>query len=241
MPGGSGIELIRHAAKTCPACEVMVISVFGDEQHVVASIEAGATGYLLRTAWRSTCPSNCARCARAAAPSARHRARRLLQRLTPPVQSAPQPPYALAGTAPRGPDPDEEVVALSEQESRVLHLAAKGFTFDEIAQFMQVSPHTVMTYVKRVYRKLHVRSKVEAIYEAPPTRLATGLEAGVIAAAPERGTLLGHERRLTSQPRPAPRLKPGERKLQILQAVAAMLEQPGGEQSPRYSLPPSWI
>ena len=61
---------------------------------------------------------------------------------------------------------DEEVVALSEQESRVLHLAAKGFTFDEIAQFMQVSPHTVMTYVKRVYRKLHVRSKVEAIYEA---------------------------------------------------------------------------
>ena len=48
----------------------------------------------------------------------------------------------------------------------MLHLAAKGFTFDEIAQFMQVSPHTVMTYVKRVYRKLHVRSKVEAIYEA---------------------------------------------------------------------------
>jgi DNA-binding NarL/FixJ family response regulator len=48
----------------------------------------------------------------------------------------------------------------------VLHLAAKGFTFDEIAQFLQVSPHTVMTYVKRIYRKLQVRSKVEAIYEA---------------------------------------------------------------------------
>ena len=61
---------------------------------------------------------------------------------------------------------DEDAVALSEQESRVLQLAAKGFTFDEIAQFLQVSPHTVTTYVKRVYRKLHVRSKTEAIYEA---------------------------------------------------------------------------
>ena len=42
----------------------------------------------------------------------------------------------------------------------------KSNTFDEIAQFMNVSPHTIMTYVKRTYRKLQVRSKVEAIYEA---------------------------------------------------------------------------
>jgi DNA-binding NarL/FixJ family response regulator len=83
-------------------------------------------------------------------------------RLAPGAQASTGPsPEAMAAAM-----ADEEVVALSEQESRVLHLAAKGFTFDEIAQFMQVSPHTVMTYVKRVYRKLHVRSKVEAIYEA---------------------------------------------------------------------------
>lgn len=162
LPGGSGIELIRHAAKTCPACEVMVISVFGDEQHVVASIEAGATGYLLKDSLALDLPEQLRSLRAGGSPISPVIARRLLQRLTPPVQSA----SAFAGTAPRGPDPDEEVVALSEQESRVLHLAAKGFTFDEIAQFMQVSPHTVMTYVKRVYRKLHVRSKVEAIYEA---------------------------------------------------------------------------
>ncbi len=166
LPGGSGIELIRHAAKTCPACEVMVISVFGDEQHVVASIEAGATGYLLKDSLALDLPEQLRSLRAGGSPISPVIARRLLQRLTPPVQSAPAASYALAGTAPRGPDPDEEVVALSEQESRVLHLAAKGFTFDEIAQFMQVSPHTVMTYVKRVYRKLHVRSKVEAIYEA---------------------------------------------------------------------------
>src|SRR5438477_11307357 len=48
LPGGSGMELIRHAAQNLPACDVMVVTVFGDERHVIASIEAGATGYLLK-------------------------------------------------------------------------------------------------------------------------------------------------------------------------------------------------
>lgn len=165
LPGGSGIELIRHAAQTRPQCEVMVISVFGDEQHVVASIEAGATGYLLKDSLALDLPGQLRSLRAGGSPISPVIARRLLVRL------APGAPGAQGG---QGPSPeamaaaltDEEVVALSEQESRVLHLAAKGFTFNEIAQFMQVSPHTVMTYVKRVYRKLHVRSKVEAIYEA---------------------------------------------------------------------------
>lgn len=155
LPGGSGIELIRHAAQTRPQCEVMVISVFGDEQHVVASIEAGATGYLLKDSLALDLPGQLRSLRAGGSPISPIIARRLLVRLAP---GAPQAMAALPA--------DEEVVALSEQESRVLHLAAKGFTFDEIAQFLQVSPHTVMTYVKRVYRKLHVRSKVEAIYEA---------------------------------------------------------------------------
>ncbi|TXI21993.1 MAG: response regulator transcription factor [Roseateles sp.] len=153
LPGGSGIELIRHAAQVRPQCEVMVISVFGDEQHVVASIEAGATGYLLKDSLALDLPTQLRSLRAGGSPISPVIARRLLQRLAPGAGAAP-------------PVVDDEVVALSEQESRVLHLAAKGFTFDEIAQFLQVSPHTVMTYVKRVYRKLHVRSKVEAIYEA---------------------------------------------------------------------------
>lgn len=162
LPGGSGIELIRHAAQTRPQCEVMVISVFGDEQHVVASIEAGATGYLLKDSLALDLPGQLRSLRAGGSPISPVIARRLLQRMTPaqPGSGALSPEEIAATIA------DEEVVALSEQESRVLHLAAKGFTFDEIANFMQVSPHTVMTYVKRVYRKLHVRSKVEAIYEA---------------------------------------------------------------------------
>jgi DNA-binding NarL/FixJ family response regulator len=158
LPGGSGIELIRHAAQTRPDCEVMVISVFGDEQHVVASIEAGATGYLLKDSLALDLAGQLRTLRAGGSPVSPVIARRLLVRMAP---MPPMPPL------PEVPPPESaEAAALSEQESRVLHLAAKGFTFDEIAQFMAVSPHTVTTYVKRVYRKLHVRSKVEAIYEA---------------------------------------------------------------------------
>jgi len=158
LPGGSGIELIRHAAQTRPQCDVMVISVFGDEQHVLSSIEAGATGYLLKDSLALDLAGQLRALRNGGSPISPLIARRLLMRLAPGAGQGG------AGSAPLV--EDESAVALSEQESRVLHLAAKGFTFDEIAQFMQVSPHTVMTYVKRIYRKLQVRSKVEAIYEA---------------------------------------------------------------------------
>ena len=161
LPGGSGIELIRHAAASQPQCDVMVISVFGDEQHVLASIEAGATGYLLKDSLALDLADQLRSLRSGGSPISPVIARRLLARLAP---NAPQ--HGSAVNADAALSPDEQVVALSEQESRVLHLAAKGFTFDEIAQFMSVSPHTVMTYVKRIYRKLQVRSKVEAIYEA---------------------------------------------------------------------------
>jgi DNA-binding NarL/FixJ family response regulator len=158
LPGGSGIELIRHAATTRPQCDVMVISVFGDEQHVLSSIEAGATGYLLKDSLALDLPGQLRALRDGGSPISPVIARRLLMRLAPGAGQG-------GGNGMPVVD-DETAVALSEQESRVLHLAAKGFTFDEIAQFLQVSPHTVMTYVKRIYRKLQVRSKVEAIYEA---------------------------------------------------------------------------
>jgi len=62
--------------------------------------------------------------------------------------------------------PDADDTGLSERESSVLGLIAKGFSFDEIAKLLDLSRHTVTTYVKRIYRKLQVRSKTEAVYEA---------------------------------------------------------------------------
>ncbi|RZJ07679.1 MAG: response regulator transcription factor, partial [Haliea sp.] len=56
--------------------------------------------------------------------------------------------------------------SLSPRESEVLNYITKGFTVDEIAKLMQVSHYTVQSFVRRIYSKLKVRSKAEAIYEA---------------------------------------------------------------------------
>jgi DNA-binding NarL/FixJ family response regulator len=163
LPGGSGIELIRHAAHVRPQCDVAVISVFGDEQHLVSSIEAGATGYLLKDVPQHDLAQQLRALRAGGSPMSPMIARRLISRMVP---HSPRLASLNGRTVPQSRVQEEDAVMLSEQESRVLHLAVKGFTFDEIAQFLTVSPHTDMTYVKRVYRKLHVRSKVEAIYEA---------------------------------------------------------------------------
>jgi len=155
LPDIGGIELIRWCAAHLPECDVMVVTVFGDEQHVISSLEAGATGYLLK----DTLPEDLVEQIRAlhagGSPISPVIARQLLARLAPPSSSAALPPTV---------SPDAPV--LSERELAVLTMATKGFTYEEIAQMMRVSKHTVMTYVKRSYRKLQVNSKSEAVYEA---------------------------------------------------------------------------
>ncbi|NDY92289.1 response regulator [Ideonella livida] len=150
LPSGSGIELIRFAHQQLPDTDVMVVSVFGDEPHVMASLEAGATGYLLKDTRAADLTEQIRTLHAGGSPISPVIARQLLLRLAP----GPQPPVA-------GDDG-----LLSAQERQVLTYSAKGFNFEEIARMMGVSRHTVMTYVKRSYRKLQVHSKTEAIYEA---------------------------------------------------------------------------
>lgn len=160
LPDGSGLEIIREAMRRWPdSCDAMVISVFADEQHVMAALEAGATGYLLKDA----SPIDLARQIRelraGGSPISPVIARRLLARLKPEPAANPQVP--------------DDGVILTDQEAAVLTYAAKGYSYDEVAQLMAVSPHTVMTYVKRSYRKLQVHSKTQALYEARRLGLVT--------------------------------------------------------------------
>jgi DNA-binding NarL/FixJ family response regulator len=151
LPDGNGIDLIRAASARLPQCEIMVVSVFGDERHVLESIAAGATGYLLKDTTAREVVEQIRVLRAGGSPVSPVIARQLLNRLSGSVG----PP----------PDPSGQPL-LSEQETRVLSLAAKGYSYDEIAKLMSVSRHTVQTYVKRSYRKLHVHGKVEALAEA---------------------------------------------------------------------------
>lgn len=161
LPDMSGVELIRHAARHLPDSDVMVITVFGDERSIIESIEAGATGYLLKDAMPPDFVGQIRELRAGGSPISPIIARRLLGRFHPP------------GTPEAEPDASDRP-ALSEREHAVLSLVAKGFSFGEIARVLNVSPHTVTTHVKRIYRKLQVRSKTEAVYEARKLGLLRG-------------------------------------------------------------------
>jgi DNA-binding NarL/FixJ family response regulator len=148
LPDGNGLTLIREAVRRWPGrMDIMVVSVFADEGHVLAAIEAGATGYLLKDARPADITAQIRELHAGGSPVSPVIARQLLLRLAP----APD----MAGEA-----------ILSEQERNVLRLASKGYNYDEVAKRMGVSRHTVTTYVKRSYQKLQVHTKTEALHEA---------------------------------------------------------------------------
>jgi DNA-binding NarL/FixJ family response regulator len=163
LPDGSGIDVIRAAAVSWPDCGVMVSTIFGDEAHVMQSIEAGASGYLLKDSAPENMMDEIRSLSRGGSPISPLIARQILMRFRQGGSAAP----AQAAHARRAPEPEPASgAALSVREQEVLELITKGFTYDEVANLMQVSRYTVMTFVRRIYAKLKVKSKTEAIYEA---------------------------------------------------------------------------
>jgi DNA-binding NarL/FixJ family response regulator len=151
LPDGSGTQLIRAAAKKRPDCDVLVVTVFGDDQHVLDAIEAGATGYILK----DSPPGELARCIRelraGGAPISPSVARRLLARMRAPADRP---------AGPAAPSP------LTEREAEILQLIAKGLSFADVGGVTGISAHTVVAHVKKIYRKLSVHSRGEAVFEA---------------------------------------------------------------------------
>ncbi|MBL8516668.1 MAG: response regulator transcription factor [Betaproteobacteria bacterium] len=148
LPDKSGIDVIRHAAKVAPHCESMVVTVFGDEAHVLASIEAGATGYLLKDASADQFLASIRELVAGGSPISPVIARGLLRRFVPnPVVA-------------------NNESNLSDREREILKLVAKGFNFGEIGGILGISPHTVTSHIKKIYRKMAVHSRGEAVYEA---------------------------------------------------------------------------
>jgi DNA-binding NarL/FixJ family response regulator len=152
LPDMSGIEIIRETARRYPDTDIMVVTVFGDEEHVLASIEAGATGYLLKDSLPEEFTNLLKELRAGGSPISPIIARQVLNKLRLPA-GAPD------GGAFAGP-------TLSARESEILSIVAKGFSFAEIARLLGISPHTVTTYVKKIYQKLAVHSRGEAVYEA---------------------------------------------------------------------------
>lgn len=154
LPDGSGIELIRMARALAPPVEVMVITVFGDERNVLTAIEAGAGSYLLKDGDTTSVGAAIMKLLEGESPISPAIARQLLKRF----QTAP--PAATEAAQ----QPDKPL--LTERESEVLGCMAKGYTYNEAADLLGMSHHTVTSHIKNIYRKLEVNSRGEAVFQA---------------------------------------------------------------------------
>lgn len=158
LPDGSGLELIAHIHQHMPGCESMVLTVFGDESHVISSIEAGATGYLTKDTRTADILDRLKQLRAGGSPISPVIARRLLNRFRG-VATPDQLPTSKTAM-------NQEFTPLSEREQQVLEMVAKGFMQAEIADILGVFINTISTYIKRIYKKLAVNSRTSAVHRA---------------------------------------------------------------------------
>ena len=161
LPDSSGIEIIDWSSKNKPETECLVITTFGDEDHVVRSLEAGASGYLLKDYSSDQLIEHILEVANGGSPISPLIARQLLFKIQHESITEHLHVQAMADL-----DKTRKACCITDRELTVMQQVARGFTAHEIAGQMGISTHTVATHVKRIYKKLHVHSRSEAVYEA---------------------------------------------------------------------------
>lgn len=147
MPGLNGIEATRRIKAEWPEIGVLILTVYDDEQYIYALIEAGAAGYLLKTAEGADLADAVRRICQGEAVLSPSVTEKVLRRLA-------QRPPAVPGS---GDCP------LSEREREVLRLAARGGSNKVIAEELEVSVRTVHAHMRHIFNKLDVASRTEAV------------------------------------------------------------------------------
>lgn len=155
LPGISGWELLSVLATERPTVERLVFTVAGDDESVFRALEAGATGYLLKTTAAQELVTSISQASLGGAPISPSIARRILERF----RVAQSPPAEFASDNPKP-------AHLTPKEQEVLKLLARGYTYTMSAGELGIGVGTLQGYVKTVYRKLGISTKAEAAAEA---------------------------------------------------------------------------
>lgn len=145
LPDINGVECVRRLKAICPAPQFLMLTVYEDTEAVFSALRAGASGYLLKQTPIEELLAALREIHRGGSPMSSHIARKVVQS------------FQEDGAA------NQEVEFLSRREREVLELAAEGFLFKEIADKLGVSFGTVHTYCRRIYEKLQVRSRAQAV------------------------------------------------------------------------------
>jgi DNA-binding NarL/FixJ family response regulator len=145
LPGMNGVECVRKLKQLAPEIAAVMLTAYEDTENIFNALAAGATGYLLKRAPRAELLDAIREVKRGGSPMTTHIARKVV--------------LSFQKEAPAK-DPGE---ALSAREQEVLDFLSQGFLYKEIAEKMGISYETVHTYIRRIYEKLQVRTRTEAV------------------------------------------------------------------------------
>jgi DNA-binding NarL/FixJ family response regulator len=145
LPGLDGIECVSQLKPQMPKTQFMMLTVYEDAQRIFRALAAGATGYLLKRASRGELLDAIAEVHRGGSPMSSSIARKVVQSFTQTGSTTP------------------ESAQLAVRERQVLDLMARGYISKEIADNLNISIPTVNTYIRRIYEKLHVHSRAQAV------------------------------------------------------------------------------
>jgi DNA-binding NarL/FixJ family response regulator len=145
MTGMSGIECVRRLKAILPELQIVMLTVYEDTEQIFKALSAGASGYMLK---RLT-PGKLLEAIREVHEGGSPMSSSIARKVVASLQKAEQP--------------DEEKTHLSSREQMVLDCLAKGLTYKQTADQLGISIDTVRTYLRRIYEKLHVQSRTEAV------------------------------------------------------------------------------
>ena len=174
LPGMNGVECVRRLKPEMPQTQFVMLTVYEDADHIFDALAAGASGYLLKRTKRAGLLAALSDVHAGGSSVSSDVARKIVQCFQ---HSQPGP----AGT-----------VSLSPREQEVLDLAARGYAFKEVADTLGISLTTVGTHVHRIYEKLHVHSRAQAV--AAYTQSIRGNELWRRFAQPLRAARSGRSR-----------------------------------------------
>src|SRR5437899_6760333 len=145
LPGINGVECVRQLKQLLPQTLVIMLTVYEDTENIFKALAAGAAGYLLKRTKSAELLEAIREVQRGGSPMTTHIARKVTQS------------FLKAGPSPQATE------NLSQREQEVLDCLSQGFLYKEIAEKLGISYETVHTYIRRIYEKLQVRTRTEAV------------------------------------------------------------------------------
>lgn len=145
LPGASGIECVRQLKPRLPQTHFVMLTVYDDPENIFEALAAGAVGYILKRSAATDLIAALRDVLAGGSPMTSGVARKVVLSFQQARQGSP------------------EIDRLSQRESQVLQLLARGKMYKEIADTLGITGNTVSCYIRRIYEKLHVRSRMEAV------------------------------------------------------------------------------